>query len=299
MIWHRPYLAMAAFTAPARPAGSLLRIIAVLIIFEIAFAIMPHIYFSLLGPDADLSTPAATVLDFGMFILPAATLILAVRLLHQRGLASMIGPRKLAVRHTVVATLAVSLVLLVQEPALLWFDLSQDLGLRNPALWLVWLLPGIVAITLQCATEELLYRGYLQQQLGALSSSRWVWMVLPSVYFGFGHLYNGDTVAAGVLWAGWATLLGLACADLTARTGTLGAAVGLHVANNIFATVIIAEAQTPSSGLALLLYPYAGDLPPDDFGLIALLTPFTLFDIVVSIMGVLVMWLAARVALRV
>ena len=60
-------------------------------------------------------------------------------------------------------------------------------------------------------------------------------MVLPSVMFGALHFWNGNGAAEGVLWAIWATALGIACADLTARTGNLGAAIGLHMANNVFA----------------------------------------------------------------
>lgn len=269
-----------------------------LLLFELGFAAMPWVFDAMLGLDVDLASPLATVAEFAVFALPALALAIGLRVVHGRGLISLIGPPARATRHLIIATLAVATVLAVQEPILLWMDREQGLILRDPAHWLIWLVPGLIVITIQSGTEELLYRGYLQQQLGALSPRPLVWMVLPSVYFGFGHLYNGATTGEGVLWAIWATMLGLACADLTARTGTLGAAVGLHVANNVFATVVIGEAGGPFSGLALLLYPPVDALPPE-IGLVALATPYTLVDLVLSALAVLVMWLAARVALRV
>ena len=89
----------------------------------------------------------------------------------------------------------------------------------------------------------------------------------------------------------WATALGLACADLTARTGNIGAAIGLHIANNLFAFVVSGVQGWPSSGLALLLFPYE-DPFAYDYSLEAL------FEIITMCLSVHVMWLAARIAIK-
>ena len=94
-----------------------------------------------------------------------------------------------------------------------------------------------------------------------------------------------------------ATFVGLACADLTARTGNIAAAVGLHFSNNVFATVLIDTQGAPSSGLALWLFP--ADEAPLDPAALPLFGPWTPVDILLSALSVLVMWLAARLALRV
>jgi len=155
----------------------------------------------------------------------------------------------------------------------------------------------IVEITIQSATEEIVYRGYLQQQLAVMSRSRWVWMGVPSVLFGAAHYFNGYGPSEGLLWAFWATLLGLACADLTARTGNLGAAIGLHTANNVFASAVIGIDGWPSSGLARYIYAYI-DQSAYDYSLSTLLQPWALMEVLISAMGVAVMWLAARLAMR-
>ncbi len=75
------------------------------------------------------------------------------------------------------------------------------------------------------------------QQLAARFHSRWVWWVLPAVLFGALHynplVYGDNTwlvIAAAVL-------SGLIFGDITARSGDLSIALGLHFANNL--TVIL------------------------------------------------------------
>ena len=73
---------------------------------------------------------------------------------------------------------------------------------------------------------------------------------------------GGDALLAALA----ATAVGLALADVTAQTGNLSAAIGLHFANNVLALLVVAL-PSPISGLALML---AGD--PADPGLVRRLT---------------------------
>ena len=98
--------------------------------------------------------------------------------------------------------------------------------MRSLTVWLALLPFAVLAILIQVTTEEIVFRGYLQQQFACLSSSRWVWMFLPSLLFGTWHFWNGNSVAEGQDYVVWATKLELACADLPARTGNQGAAIG-------------------------------------------------------------------------
>jgi uncharacterized protein len=67
------------------------------------------------------------------------------------------------------------------------------------ALWLA--TAGVVAFT-----EELVYRGYLQRQLAALSGSRWLGLLLQALLFGIAH---GDQGGATVVrFCGFALVLG-------------------------------------------------------------------------------------------
>ena len=289
-----PYLPLLSFRRAALPRTELWRVVLVWIGFEVSFALVPVLVMPLVDPD--WSDAVQEVLIYAGFGIDLIVLLVLVRLLHGRGLRSLIGPRGPFGRDLRRSLIAVGLVLLVQQPFSLWPDLP-DLTLADPVRWLGWLVPATLAIALQVTTEEVYFRGYIQQQMAAIDLRRRAWLVFPSVYFGFSHLLNGAGLAEGTLWAIWAGMLGAACADLTARTGNLGAAIGLHLGNNLFAAFVLGSVGWPGYGLALFLLPEGSSAENTD-GLGALLSPFTAVDLVFSAMGVLVMWLAARVAVK-
>lgn len=156
-----------------------------------------------------------------------------------------------------------------------------------PATVLRWLPVMLPLLLVQIAAEELIFRGYLLQQLAARSRSPWVWMVAPSVLFGALH-YSPAEFGPMALWpALWAMGFGCLAADLTARTGNLGAALALHFTNNL-SSMILVGLYGQLDGLAL----YTIVINPRDpaaFG------PYLAADVA----AMLVAWLAARLALRV
>jgi membrane protease YdiL (CAAX protease family) len=301
MTFKDPYRAFEQFVRPAWGRRERWRILIVLIGFEIALAITPDII-GALAPQwlADIYFedgigPLSTVLLFLSYGITLGLFVVCVQIVHKRSLQSMLGPIPELIHNYRRAVIAVCLVLLAVELAPPSMDETSHA--RDLAGWLGWIPFAIIAITLQSATEEIVYRGYLQQQLASLSSSRLVWMGLPSLLFGGVHYLNGYGPSEGILWAIWATLLGLACADLTARTGNLGAAIGLHAANNMFAALVIGIEGWPASGLALYVVPYQ-DPAAFDYSLSSLATPWAAFNIAISAGSVLVMWLAARLAVQ-
>ena len=299
---HDPYLAHRAFIAPAWDNSAAWRIAVALLAFEIAFELTPDIILNFLPAaigDAmygGLSTPFGTTLEFLSFGITLIIFVGAVRLVNKRGLASLLGPGDVRGNY-LRAGLWVAAVLLAIEIAPPFVDWGEIVDIRPLGPWLLWLGPALVAITIQSATEEIVYGGYLQQQLAVMTKRRIIWMGVPSVLFGAAHYFNGYGPSEGLLWAIWATFLGLACADLTARSGNLGAAIGLHAANNMFAATLYAIEDWPSSGLARYIYGYL-DPSEYDYSLHTLLAPWAIWELALSAMGVLVMWLAARIALR-
>jgi membrane protease YdiL (CAAX protease family) len=155
------------------------------------------------------------------------------------------------------------------------------------------LLPlSLLAILVQTGAEEMLYRGYLQQQIAARFQSPMIWMVAPNILFAIAHLdLSGDPILS-LQYVAWTFVFGLACSDLTARTGSLAAAMGFHFANNAYVFLFWAEEFTPDSGLALLLFPeWDGAAAPEAVPLIDLIF---LSDLALP----LVLWLAVRLAIR-
>ena len=217
--------------------------------------------------------------------------------LHGRSFASLFGPRDHAFGGFRSVFVKVLIVIAIMQAAPPWPG-EEDIALIRPlAAWLVYLPLAVPAVIIQVTAEEAFFRGYIQQQLAARWASPQVWMIAPAVAFGSIHFLNAETLIEGIVWSLWATLFALSAADLTARHGSLGPAIGLHLANNLFAILLFGIDGRASNGLALILVtPPETDL--STLGPEALLTPWGLSQIALTILGAGIPWLAARLALR-
>lgn len=285
------------FIAPARARPELWRlVVGLLLAVGIYLAFLAAVFiglYLLVGQEntglwmervVDASSPTATLLLLLTFGGMALGAIAAARLMHGRSAATLFGPRDRVLRDFLIAGGIVAGVLGASLVLWLWrFDPEPGLDF---ALWLRFLPIALLAILLQTGAEEMLFRGYAQQQLAARFRSPLIWLILPSVVFGLVH-FNPDGAGANawivVLSAG---LFGLIAADLTAATGSLGAAWGFHFANNCIALLVIATKGT-IPGLALYRTPYEAD----DAGMVPTLM---LGDLVVIVIA----WALVRVALR-
>ena len=126
----------------------------------------------------------ALLFSFGLITL---SVFLVVQTLHGRSPLSVMGPLILAVPQfiRVTAMLAgLGVLLMVLPPYGYGEPLVPALA---PGLWGLLLPFSLVAVFVQISAEEIFFRGYLQQQLGARFRSPLVWMVLPSTLFAIGH----------------------------------------------------------------------------------------------------------------
>jgi membrane protease YdiL (CAAX protease family) len=296
------YAAHREFVRAALASPSLGKLLIIVVLMELAFVVAPLVVTVMLPTGLQMAydagvTPVAVLAQLATFALIAWVLVMLVRRLHGRGFWSMTGPVGPSLRNLKIAGVGVFWLLLVQQFLPPWIAFAELMETRNLIAWGIWIIPTIAILIIQTGTEELYFRGYLQQQCAALSDNPLIWMGAPSLLFGLGHYLNGYGPADGVLYSLWATFLGLACADLTARTGNIGAAVGLHLSNNLFAFVVVGEGGGPSSGLALFLYPPT-DYSQFDYGLHTLMEPWVIPEILILSLMVGVMWLAARIAIR-
>jgi membrane protease YdiL (CAAX protease family) len=225
------------------------------------------------------------VLLFGFGLLVVAV-ICAVAIVHRRGVPSLIGPWRQTAHQfwRVCAGLACLYGgLLVLPP----WDLGGPLVANLPiGLWLALLPISLLAVLVQVTGEEVLFRGYLQQQLAARFASSWVFLWVPSVLFGAGHYAPIEAGENAWIIALWAVMFGVLMADITARAGTLGPAIALHFANNIAAMLIISVPDS-LSGLALYVTPF----PMTDVEAMRAWLPVDFALMWIS-------WLVARIAIR-
>ncbi len=283
-----------AYVAPARRHPELWRLgLGIVLIVTVNFAFSALLVLVLMrasgvspaaGEEAIGQTPGVLLVLLFAFSGLILGSWLAVRLLHRRSFATLIGHAPTALRHFVYGA---ALIGAIQAAAFLLAQGQLDLEPNlDPRLWLLLLPLALVGLVVQTGAEELVFRGYLQQQLAARFASPWIWMVLPSLAFGL--LHYEPTVMGPNTWVvvGVTGVFGLIAADLTARSGTLGLAWGLHFANNIFALTVVAP-QGALSGLALYTTPFAADDAETMRGLL-------LADVVL----LAVIWGLCRLALR-
>ena len=237
-----------------------------------------------LGAVGTGSTPSSLILLLLTFVGMALGTFAATRLLHKRPVATLFGPRKIVLRDFAVGF---GIFAVVALPGILWFLATLDLtrGVAWPV-WFMFLPLALVGLLIQTGAEELVFRGYMQQQLAARFASRWVWMVLPSVIFGLVH-YAPEEMGASVWMIVFVTgFFGLLMADLTARSGSIGMAWGLHFANNMFAILLFTTGEA-LDGLALYRLPFSAS---DTEAILPLLG--------LDLLGMLLVWAICRRALR-
>lgn len=291
------YAAQQILTDPARPAAELWRLLLGVVLIVALFLAMGFAYFNVLAGlvtqddwprlNAEIdagSTPRGMMALLGSFGFVTLSLWLVLSQLHRRPLATLFGPLGRALRDFSRVGLSLTalavLLWLLPEPALM--KPQPNLA---PLRWLALLPLGLALVVIQISAEELFFRGYLQSQLSARFSQPLIWLLVPSLLFGVLH-FDPETQGGNAgIFVVTAALFGLAAADLTARSGTLGAALALHLWINVSALLVTAPLGN-LFGLALQTFPFALD---DTSARVAWLPYDTLV--------LLCSWLAARLAL--
>ncbi|WP_417207879.1 CPBP family intramembrane glutamic endopeptidase [Antarctobacter sp.] len=286
-------------TAPAEPRAELWRlalglVLCIVIWFGLARGIIALLggvmagdaYLTLLAGLQTGTTPGSLLLVLLLTGALGVGAMMVAQMLHDRRGISLLGPWRLF-RWDFLRVAGALVVLNAAVLALPPWDLLTS---TRPGLplntWLMVLPATLVVVFIQTGAEEVFFRGYFQSQLAARVRHPAIWLGLPSLAFGLGHYMPGVYGDNALMVAGWSVLFALAAADLTARTGNLGAAVALHFVNNVMVFALVSLGGD-MSGLALRQLPFG----PEDTGAIAALLPLDLAMIGVS-------WLTARVALR-
>ncbi|WP_412505608.1 type II CAAX prenyl endopeptidase Rce1 family protein [Roseovarius sp. SYSU LYC5161] len=234
---------------------------------------------------ATASTPRGVLLNLYYFGLLVIALSATLRIVHDRSLRTLIGPLPVAMRQFGRAFVALVLLYLMATVIPTGQTLSLQANLAFGT-WLLLLLPALLGLLIQTTAEELLFRGYIQSQLAARFANPAIWILLPAA--GFAVLHHDASFGPTNSWliVFWAAAFGIAAADLTARAGTLGPAVALHLVNN-FSAILIAAPQESFDGLALYTFPFS-------LGETDALLAWAPAEFLLLLCG----WLAVRVTLR-
>ncbi len=227
------------------------------------------------------STPGGVFWNLASFGVYIALLWVILRGFHRLPIDALFGGRAETARtFGRVCFFLVPIYAIAFGPSISDPNVYQQMDVGR---WLLLLLIGLPLLFVQIGAEELVFRGYLQSHLAALSKNPIVWMVVPSALFGLIHYDGTQPTYSAWAYVAWATGLGLVCADVTARSGTLGPALAIHFINNIGAMFVLA-ADDWIYGAALFIWPTFGQ-PWEPWVPFEALFLFTI-------------WLTARLAIR-
>jgi membrane protease YdiL (CAAX protease family) len=206
-----------------------------------------------------------------------------LRWVHGRDFRPMLGARVVRdFRRVLVALVGLNIAIAILPP---WDILAETEPGLDPSRWLLLLPLSLLAVLIQVSAEEILFRGYLQQQLAASVRSPVVWMGLPSLLFAVAH-YDASMGSNAWLIVIWAAVFAMLMADITARSGSLGPAIAIHFVNNAIGILLVSPPDY-LSGLALYTYTFA----MTDEAVVRSLLPIDFALMIVS-------WLTARLVLR-
>ncbi len=293
------YHAHEQLVGPARPARSLWRLIVGLLVVggvvlglnivanSVILSLAPDYWLSeFAAPDMQGDAPVSMLILLASFGFVIAGVAVAVSAVQKRRFQGVVGPLSQALSQfwqVSRALILLAVVLFVLPPWDMGAAFEQNMAFTP---WLLLLPASLGVVLIQTSAEETLFRGYLQQSLAARFSSPVIWMGLPSALFALGHYVPDEAGENAILIALWAGVFGCLMADLTARAGTLGPAIAVHLFNNIVALLLMAMPGA-LSGLSLYLVPFAiSDIEPMRAWL------------AVDFATMLVTWLTARLALR-
>jgi uncharacterized protein len=192
------------------------------------------------------------VLGLFPFIVALVTIILLLKPLHKRNVKEVInGTNSVRWGRFIFSFILWGLIM----GALLVADYVQDPS--NFTMQLDWnmfiplIIISIVLLPIQTSYEEILFRGYLAQGVGAWTRSRWLVIFLPAILFGFMHILNPEVKEYGF----WLTipqyvLFGAIFGIMSVLDDGIETAMGAHAANNIFMAILLTNKasalQTPA-----------------------------------------------------
>lgn len=162
-----------------------------------------------------------------------------------------IVPTKIVKPFTIGVALVV-IVNLVLTGATFVFD--QPVPNLPFSTWILWLAPALLGILIQSSAEEVLFRGYLQTMLAAKFRSPVIWLILPALLFGAMHWQPAQYGENAIIVVFVAAVMGLLLGDITAQTGNILTACGIHFANNAI-SVLFVGMPGPLGGLSLYIIP--------------------------------------------
>ena len=192
---------------------------------------------------------AATLVPYAGLILGLA---LGLRSLHQRSPRTLVRPQGRFHWGWLALSGGLWLVLSALGDGVmsLIFPGSYRAAFAPERFW-PYAVVAVLLLPVQVAAEELWFRGYLTQGVGLAGGEILGW-IGPAVLFGLLHGFNPEVTAYGALFTLPVYIaMGLLLGWVTLRSAGLEMALGLHLANNLYATLLVSAPVSALPGPSL------------------------------------------------
>lgn len=227
--------------------GILCGLMVVTSLFSLAklFPLMTTPELSELNPKIISASPM--IFLFILLSFPASLIVpyLGQKFLHQRSIKSLHTAATNIRWNRGLQAFFVTWIVLGLFTAILHFTglspIQSNLGAER---FLTYSLICILFLPLQSATEEIIFRGYLNQGIHHLLKNKWVTFAITSFLFMAMHLANPEAVAGKesgmhVLTMSHYFLFGFFACLMVWMDDGLESAIGFHAANNTFAGIFV------------------------------------------------------------
>lgn len=162
----------------------------------------------------------------------AIGLLIAITLIHQRKVASLIRADKVIRWRRVFAGFFVWWGLGCLFSGIDYLLNSKNYVFSFTQNWFVCLPLALILTPIQTSFEELFFRGYLIQSMSSVLRNRVVLVIINGILFMLPHLANPELQRGGILGI-YYFMLGAALAAFTIHDNGLELPLGIHAANNL------------------------------------------------------------------
>jgi membrane protease YdiL (CAAX protease family) len=182
-------------------------------------------------------------------------LLISVRFLHKIPIKNFFTSKNFFSWKYLLISAAIWFFLAVLSDVFLSFIQKDNYQFAfNAKTFFPFLFSTLLLVPIQITAEESFFRGYLQKGFTRLTKQSWLGVILQAILFGLLHGANTEVSIYGVLttmpfYIGIGLLLGI----ITRKYLGLEEALGLHFANNMYASLIVTFSGSSIESPALFL----------------------------------------------
>lgn len=198
-----------------------------------------------------LKDPLFLIVMVGLsFSISYLFLFLCVRFIHKKTFISIINTgNKVRWKKIGIGALAwLAIIVILDIISYLIDQTSFKVSLNPQSFWILALL-ALIAFPIQASFEEVFFRGYLMQGISLIFERPWVVLMVTSLCFSLLHWFNGGNIVMSISIVLGTFIIGLMLGILTMADNGIELAIGVHIINNLYVSVIH---SSPDGGLGNL-----------------------------------------------